>query len=85
MAADIVETVEASPTRRYTDGEDVVSAKTRKGHQWFFTGRTDAEAQLAGKKGFILEETLWLMRVRYKWPESVIDEYMRGFRSVIHE
>ena len=83
MATNIVEDVKESG--RYTDAEDVVSARSRKGHQWFFTGRTDAEAQLAGRGGFILAETLWLMRVRYRWPESAVEEYMRGYGSVIHE
>jgi hypothetical protein len=86
MAADIDQDVIGTPKQyRYTDSEDTVSARTRKGRQWFFVGRDDAEAQLAGKKGFILSETLWLIRVRYKWPESAVEEYLRGYRSVIKD
>jgi len=74
-----------SNSGRYTDAEDMVSARSRKGRAWFIAGRTDGEAQLAGKKGFILDETLWLLRVRYRWSESVVDEYLRGYRSIIKD
>jgi len=76
------EVVTSASRPRYTDGEDVVGMRARKGHQWFFTGRVDAEMQMAGKRGFILEETLWLMR--RKWPESAVEEYLKGYRTVIH-
>jgi hypothetical protein len=83
MAADVAEGITKSG--RYTDSEDEVSARVRKNHQWWFTGRVDAQAQLDGKKGFILEETLWLMKIRWGWPESAVEEYMRGYRSIIKD